>query len=284
MLLGLGNILNGPFRHSGHSTLLLIRFIDMAMLFGAVWMIYFLWHAQIVFDEYCRIVIGLLAAMIFARISQIYRHQRNMAGCGKITRVLSARGFGFFSIIAMGASIRLELWFSNSYSWIATWGGLALLIVLTTRSIYQYFLHWLKSRGPVTSDGTRLRGIERIVVQTAETSGSKVASDRSLPRLAVISSEYLKNNHANDAIWPTFADRALHRAFFADRGAALRTLINRYVGHRCMVATNLCTVVSFPKAGVKVFPMDKYSRLSQIVRLRNWGLRSIEDNSYFESA
>ena len=57
MPLGLGNIFNGLFKQYGHTVILLLRFIDIAMLIGAAWVSHYFWLRQFVIDQDYRIVV-----------------------------------------------------------------------------------------------------------------------------------------------------------------------------------------------------------------------------------
>ncbi len=46
MPLGIGNIFNGLFKQYGHTVILLLRFIDIAMLIGAAWVSHYFWLRQ----------------------------------------------------------------------------------------------------------------------------------------------------------------------------------------------------------------------------------------------
>jgi putative colanic acid biosynthesis UDP-glucose lipid carrier transferase len=149
MPLGLGNIFNGLFKQYGHTVILLLRFIDIAMLVGAAWVSHYFWLRQFVIDQDYRIVIalGILAAIIFFEIGQVYRPWRNDAMRGEIARIVRAWVSAIVSVISIVALIRLHFWFGSSYRWIVTWWVLGLLFVLTARSLLSHLLHWLRARG-----------------------------------------------------------------------------------------------------------------------------------------
>lgn len=149
MPFGLGNIFNGLFKQYGHTVILLLRFIDIAMLIGAAWVAHYFWIRQSVIDQDYRIVIalGVLAAIIFFEIGQVYRPWRNDAMRGEIPRIVRAWVSAIVSVISIVALIRLHFWFGSSYRWIVTWWLLGLLFILTARGLLSHLLHWLRSRG-----------------------------------------------------------------------------------------------------------------------------------------
>ncbi|MBT9099560.1 undecaprenyl-phosphate glucose phosphotransferase [Methylovulum psychrotolerans] len=149
MPLGLGTIFNGLFRQYGHTVILLLRFIDIVMLLCAAWLAYYYWHSQAIIDQDHRIVIalGMLAAIIFFEMGQVYQPWRNDAVRGEIARIVRAWVSALVSVITIVALIRLHFWLGSSYRWIATWGGLGLVFVLTARVLLSRLLHWLRARG-----------------------------------------------------------------------------------------------------------------------------------------
>jgi len=149
MPLGLGNIFNGLIKQYGHTVILLLRFIDIAMLVGAAWVSHYFWLRQWDIDQDYRIVIslGVLAAIIFFEIGQVYRPWQNDAMRGEIARIVRAWASAIVSVIAIVALVRLHFWFGSSYRWIATWWGLGLVSVLAARSVLASLLQWLRARG-----------------------------------------------------------------------------------------------------------------------------------------
>ncbi len=149
MPLALGNIFNGLFKQYGHTVILLLRFIDIAMLIGAAWVSHYLWLRQFVIDQDYRIVVslGILAAIIFFEIGQVYRPWSNDTMRGEVSRVVRAWVSAIVSVISIVALVRLHFWFGSSYRWIVTWWVLGLLFVLTARSLLSHVLKWLHSRG-----------------------------------------------------------------------------------------------------------------------------------------
>jgi len=147
--LGIGNIFNGLFKQYGHTVLLLLRLIDIAMLLVAAWVSHYLWLRDWNIDQDYRIVIalGMLAAIIFFEIGQVYRPGRNAAMRGEIPRIVRAWVSAIISVIAIVALIRFHFWFGSSYRWIITWWVLGLFSVLITRSLLSQLLLWMRSRG-----------------------------------------------------------------------------------------------------------------------------------------
>ena len=149
MPLGLGNIFNGLIKQYGHTVILLLRFIDIAMLIGAAWVSHYFWLRQWNIDQDYRIVIslGVLAIIIFFEIDQVYRPWQNDAMRGEIARIVRAWVSAIVSVIAIVALVRLHFWFGSSYRWIVTWWALGLLFVLTARSLLSQLLQWMRARG-----------------------------------------------------------------------------------------------------------------------------------------
>jgi len=149
MPLGLGNIFNGLIKQYGHTVILLLRFIDMAMLIGTAWVSHYLWLRQWNIDQDYRIAIalGTLAAIIFFEIGQVYRPWQNDAMRGEIARIVRAWVSAIVSVIAIVALVRLHFWFGSSYRWIITWWALGLVAVLAARSLLSLLLQWMRARG-----------------------------------------------------------------------------------------------------------------------------------------
>lgn len=149
MPVNLGSIFNGLFKQYGHTMILLLRFLDIAMLIAAAWASHYFWLRQPVIDQHYRIVIslGILAAIIFFEIGQVYHPWRSDAMRGEIARIVRAWVSAILSVISIVALIRLHFWFGSSYRWMITWWGLGLLFVLTSRVLFSRFLCWLRSKG-----------------------------------------------------------------------------------------------------------------------------------------
>ncbi len=149
MPLGLGNIFHGLFKQYGHTLILLLRFIDIAMLIGAAWVSNYLWFRQFAINQDYRIVavLGILAAIIFFEVGQVYRPWRSDAMRGEIPRIGRAWISAIVSVISIVALIRLHFWFGSSYRWIITWWVLGLFFVLTARGLLSLVLKWMRARG-----------------------------------------------------------------------------------------------------------------------------------------
>jgi putative colanic acid biosysnthesis UDP-glucose lipid carrier transferase len=147
--LGFGNIFNGFYKQYGHTVILLLRFVDIAMLICAAWVSHYFWLREWNIDQHYRIVttLGILAAIIFLEIGQVYRPWWNDAMRGEIARIVRAWISAIVLVISIVALIRLHFWFGSSYRWIFTWWLLGLAFVLTARSILSQLLQWLRSRG-----------------------------------------------------------------------------------------------------------------------------------------
>ncbi len=149
MPLGLGNIFNGLFRQYGHTVLILLRLIDIMMLLGAAWLTHYFWLRQFTIDQDYRTVIalGILGTIIFFEIGQVYSPWRNDAMRGEVPRVIRAWISALLAVVSIVALIRMHFWFGSSYRWIASWGVLGLVFVLTARGLLSKLLGWLRSRG-----------------------------------------------------------------------------------------------------------------------------------------
>ncbi len=149
MPLGFGNIFNGLFKQYGHTVILLLRLIDIVMLICAAWVSHYLWLREWEIDQDYRIVIalGILAAIIFFEIGQVYRPWWNDAMRGEIARIVRAWVSAIVSVISIVALIRLHFWFGSSYRWMVTWWVLGLVFTLSTRALLSQWLQWLRSRG-----------------------------------------------------------------------------------------------------------------------------------------
>jgi putative colanic acid biosynthesis UDP-glucose lipid carrier transferase len=146
---GVGNIFKGLFRQYGHTVIVLLRFIDIAMLVCGGWLAYYVWHRQWGIDQDHRVVIvlGIFAAIIFFEIAQIYRPWRGSAMQGEIARILRAWISSLALVVAVVALIRLQARLDSSYRWIATWGMLGFALMVAARLVLARILGWLRSGG-----------------------------------------------------------------------------------------------------------------------------------------
>ncbi len=149
MPLGFGIVFRGLYKQYGHTVIVLLRFLDIAMLLAAAWVAFYFWHQKAVIDQDHRVVIaiGILGAIIFFEIGQIYRPWRNDAMRGEIARILRAWMFTLISVVSIVALVRLHVWLGSSYRWIATWGVLGFVFVVLARAVLSRALRILRARG-----------------------------------------------------------------------------------------------------------------------------------------
>lgn len=149
MPLGFGIVFRGLYKQYGHTVIVLLRFLDIAMLLAAAWVAFYFWHQKPVIDQDHRVVIaiGILGAIIFFEIGQIYRPWRNDAMRGEIARILRAWIFALISVVSIVALVRLHVWLGSSYRWIATWGVLGFVFVVLARAVLSRVLRILRARG-----------------------------------------------------------------------------------------------------------------------------------------
>jgi putative colanic acid biosynthesis UDP-glucose lipid carrier transferase len=149
MPLNVGNIFKGLFKQYGHTVIVLLRFLDIAMLVGGGWIAYFIWNRKWDIDQDHRVAlaVGILGAIIFFELAQIYQPWRDGTMRGEITRIFRAWLFALASVVSIVALIRLHFWFGSGYRWIATWGALGFLFVVTARLVLSRVLHWVRARG-----------------------------------------------------------------------------------------------------------------------------------------
>ncbi|CAI8855725.1 undecaprenyl-phosphate glucose phosphotransferase [Methylocaldum szegediense] len=149
MPLGFGLVFRGLYKQYGHTVIVLLRFLDIAMLLAAAWVAFYFWHRTPVIDPDHRVVIaiGILGAIFFFEIGQIYRPWRNDAMRGEIARILRAWIFTLISVVCIVALVRLHVWLGSSYRWIATWGVLGFAFVVLARAVLSRVLRILRARG-----------------------------------------------------------------------------------------------------------------------------------------
>lgn len=283
MPLGLGNIFNGLFKQYGHTVILLLRFIDIAMLIGAAWVAHYFWLRQFVIDQDYRIVIalGVLAAIIFFEIGQVYRPWRNDAMRGEIPRIVRAWIFAIASVISIVALIRLHFWFGSSYRWIVTWWLLGLLFILTARGMLSQLLHWLRIRG--WSQGSIiLVGLNQMAVAVSRQlnhspwAGLQVigyvddrfedrhsVGDSSLPRLGTLQDlTSIVTREAVDEVWIAFPGESLaERAQYQLRHlpVSIRLVIDCFAFKQSKFLS-LNTVAGIPTLDFSVSPLHGVNR------------------------
>jgi putative colanic acid biosynthesis UDP-glucose lipid carrier transferase len=283
MPLGIGSIFNGLFKQYGHTVLLLLRFIDITMLIGAAWVSHYFWLGQFVIDQDYRIVVslGILAAIIFFEIGQVYRPWRNDTMRGEVPRIVRAWVSAIVSVISIVALIRLHFWFGSSYRWIVTWWVLGLLFVLVARSLLSYTLKWLRARG--WSQGRIvLVGLNQMAVAVSRqlndsswaglqvvgyvddrTENRQVVSDFSLPRLGGMKDlAAIVTKEAIDEVWIAFpgeslAERAQHE--LRHLPVSIRLVIDCFAFKQSKFLS-LNTVAGIPTLDFSVSPLHGVNR------------------------
>jgi putative colanic acid biosynthesis UDP-glucose lipid carrier transferase len=283
MPLGIGNIFNGLFKQYGHTVILLLRFIDIAMLIGAAWVSHYLWLRQFVIDQDYRIVVslGILAAIIFFEIGQVYRPWRNDAMRGEVARIVRAWVSAIVLVISIVALVRLQFWFGSSYRWIVTWWALGLLFMLAARSLLSHLLLWLRARG--WSQGRIiLVGLNQMAVAVSRQlndsswAGLQVVGyvddpsekrhsvdDSSLPRLGKLEDlTSIVTKEAIDEVWIAFpgeslAERAQHE--LRHLPVSIRLVIDCYAFKQSKFLS-LNTVAGIPTLDVSVSPLHGINR------------------------
>ena len=283
MPLGLGNIFNGLFKQHGHTVILLLRFFDIAMLMGAAWASHYFWLRQWNIDQDYRIVIalGVLAAIIFFEIGQVYRPWRNDAMRGEVARIVRAWVLAIVSVISIVALIRLQFWFGSSYRWIASWWGLGLLFMLGARALLSHLLQWMRARG--WSQGRIiLVGLNQMAVAVSRQlnqsswAGLQVigyvddrsesrdsVSDFSLPRLGALKDlNAIVARDAIDEVWIAFPGESLaERAQYELRHlpVIIRLVIDCFAFKQSKFLS-LNTVAGIPTLDFSVSPLHGVNR------------------------
>jgi len=283
MPLGLGNIFNGLFKQYGHTVILLLRFIDIAMLIGAAWISHYLWLREFVIDQDYRIVIalGVLAAIIFFEIGQVYRPWRNDAMRGEIPRIIRAWVSAIGLVISIVALVRLQFWFGSSYRWIATWWVLGLVSVLAARGLLSQVLKWMRAHGwsqgrivmvglnqMAIAVGRQLShsswaGLQVIGYVDDQAEGPIKDGNFSLPHLGKV--EDLANivsKEAIDEVWVAFpgealAERAQHE--LRHLPVSIRLVIDCFAFKQSKFLS-LNTVAGIPTLDVSVSPLHGVNR------------------------
>ena len=149
MPLGVGNVFKGLFRQYGHTVIVLLRCLDIAMLAAGSWLAYYLWHGRWDMDQDHRtvLVLGLFAAVIFFEIAHIYRPWRGDSLRGEIFRIMRAWFSALALVVGAVALVRLRMQLGSSYRWIATWGALGFTLAVAARLVLSGVLSWLRARG-----------------------------------------------------------------------------------------------------------------------------------------
>ncbi|QPK65044.1 undecaprenyl-phosphate glucose phosphotransferase [Methylomonas sp. LL1] len=283
MPLSLGNIFNGLFKQYGHTVILLLRVIDVVMLLGAAWLAHYFWLREFVIDQHYRFVIalGILGAIIFFEIGQVYRPWRNDAMRGEIPRIVRAWLLALLAVVSIVALVRLHFWFGSSYRWIASWGALGLVFMLAARGVLAQVLKWLRARG--WSQGRIiLVGLNQMAVAVSRQlnqsswAGLQVVGfvddrledrldvgDFSLPRLGKLSDlTGLISKQAVDEVWVAFpgaslAERVQHE--LRHLPVSIRLVIDCFAFKQSKFLS-LNTVAGIPTLDVSVSPLHGINR------------------------
>ncbi|CAI8925816.1 undecaprenyl-phosphate glucose phosphotransferase [Methylocaldum szegediense] len=146
MPLSVGHVFRGLFKQYTHTAIVLLRYLDAAMLLVGGWIAYYLVIGSWNVDQYHRAVmaIGILAAIIFFEIGHIYRPWRHHAMASEVTRILTAWLRTLILVALLVTLIRQENWFESDYYWTAIWGVAGFLFVLVARLSLSLVLHWLR--------------------------------------------------------------------------------------------------------------------------------------------
>lgn len=283
MPLGFGSIFNGLFKQYGHTVILLLRVVDIVMLISAAWVSHYLWLRDWNIDQHYRMVIalGVLAAIIFFEIGQVYRPWWNDAMRGEVARIVRAWISAIVSVISIVALIRLHFWFGSSYRWIITWWALGLTFVLVSRGLLSQLLQWLRARG--WSQGRILMvGLNQMAVAVSRQlehspwAGMQVVGyvddrsenrqsvgDVSLPRLGKLQDlTKLIKEKAIDEVWIAFPGESLsERAQFQLRHlpVSIRLVIDCYAFKQSKFLS-LNAVAGIPTLDFSVSPLHGVNR------------------------
>ncbi|MCK9605939.1 MAG: undecaprenyl-phosphate glucose phosphotransferase [Methylomonas sp.] len=283
MPLGLGNIFNGLFKQYGHTVILLLRVIDVVMLLAAAWLAHYFWLPDNVIDQHYRFVIalGVLGAIIFFEIGQVYRPWRNDAMRGEIPRIVRAWLLALLTVVSIVFLVRMHFWFGSSYRWIASWGVLGLLLVLAARGVMSRILAWLRARG--WSQGRIiLVGLNHMAVAVSRQlnqsswAGLQVigfvddreedrysVEDYALPRLGKLSDlTHIVTQQAVDEVWVAFpgaslAERVQHE--LRHLPVSIRLVIDCFAFKQSKFLS-LNTVAGIPTLDVSVSPLHGINR------------------------
>lgn len=283
MPLGLGNIFNGLIKQYGHTVIVLLRFIDIAMLIGAAWVSHYFWLRLWNIDQDYRIVIalGVLAAIIFFEIGQVYRPWQNDAMRGEIARLVRAWVSAIVMVIAIVALVRLHFWFGSSYRWIVTWWMLGLVFMLIARGLLSRLLQWMRakgwSQGRIVMVGLNQMAMAvsrqlsrsswaglQVIGYVDDCSAASIAdSDFSLPRLGKLEDlAAIVSKEAIDEVWIAFPGEALaERAQYELRHlpVSIRLVIDCFAFKQSKFLS-LNTVAGIPTLDVSVSPLHGVNR------------------------
>lgn len=285
MPLGFGIVFRGLYKQYGHTVIVLLRFLDIAMLLAAAWVAFYFWHQKPVIDQDHRVVIalGILGAIIFFEIGQIYRPWRNDAMRGELVRILRAWLFTLISVVSIVALVRLHVWLGSSYRWIATWGVLGFLFVVLSRAVLSRVLRILRARGwqqgrivmvglneMAIAASRQLNespwaGLQVIGYVDDRANPRGLAADVSLPRLGGLKDlASLVTREAIDEVWVAFpfkgesrAEQVLHE--LRHLPVSIRLVIDCFA-FKMSKFLNLNEVAGIPTLDISVSPLHGINR------------------------
>ncbi|WP_133717841.1 undecaprenyl-phosphate glucose phosphotransferase [Methylocaldum gracile] len=285
MPLGFGIVFRGLYKQYGHTVIVLLRFLDIAMLLAAAWVAFYFWHQKPVIDQDHRVVIalGILGAIIFFEIGQIYRPWRNDAMRGELVRILRAWLFTLISVVSIVALVRLHVWLGSSYRWIATWGVLGFLFVVLSRAVLSRVLRVLRARGwqqgrivmvglneMAIAASRQLNespwaGLQVIGYVDDRANPRGLAADVSLPRLGGLKDlASLVTREAIDEVWVAFpfkgesrAEQVLHE--LRHLPVSIRLVIDCFA-FKMSKFLNLNEVAGIPTLDISVSPLHGINR------------------------
>jgi putative colanic acid biosynthesis UDP-glucose lipid carrier transferase len=265
--------------------IVLLRFLDIAMLLAAAWVAFYFWHQKPVIDQDHRVVIalGILGAIIFFEIGQIYRPWRNDAMRGELVRILRAWLFTLISVVSIVALVRLHVWLGSSYRWIATWGVLGFLFVVLSRAVLSRVLRILRARGwqqgrivmvglneMAIAASRQLNespwaGLQVIGYVDDRANPRGLAGDVSLPRLGGLKDlASLVTREAIDEVWVAFpfkgesrAEQVLHE--LRHLPVSIRLVIDCFA-FKMSKFLNLNEVAGIPTLDISVSPLHGINR------------------------
>ncbi len=283
MPLSLGNIFNGLFKQYGHTVILLLRLIDVTMLLAAAWLTHYFWLREFAIDQHYRfvMVLGILGAIIFFEIGQVYRPWRSDAMRGEVARIVRAWMLALLTMVSIVFLVRMHLWFGSSYRWIASWGVLGLLFVLIARGVMGQVLAWMRARG--WSQGRIIlvglnqmavavsrqlnhsswAGLEVVGFVDDREQDRQVINDSNLPRLGQIKDlTHIIQREAVDEVWVAFpgaslAERVQHE--LRHLPVSIRLVIDCFAFKQSKFLS-LNTVAGIPTLDVSVSPLHGINR------------------------
>ncbi|QSA98578.1 undecaprenyl-phosphate glucose phosphotransferase [Methylococcus sp. EFPC2] len=285
MPIGFGHLFRqGLFRRYGHTTIVLLRLLDVALLFAGGWAAYFLWleHWNIDEDYRVALAVGLLAAIILFEITGVYRPWRGSLR-GDIGRLLRAWTFALLAVVGVVAIVRSQIWFGSSYRWIATWGVLGLTAMAGARLILAAVLRraralgWFQGRilmvglNPMAIasvkqlDDSPWAGLQVIGYLDDRAEPRFTAEGASLPRLGSLNEvAEIVARESVDEVWVAFpfrgearAEQVLHA--LRHLPVSIRLVIDCFA-FRMSKFLNLNEVAGIPTLDISVSPLHGINR------------------------